>query len=328
MEYDDIQGSALITVAWPKDYVISTAGCPYCNTERCQIFDAEEIKSGPGDESLFLTTHVLEINEEKTCDEKRCPASSLWKEISSKQYFVADVENLTLAMTHFITAHHFHEQRNEKSSEFSVSSDQMTGALVRGYGKSKQVLKNFRRELFNSISLKQVLAAANVSLDEVQFANNTLRRTGCTLSFQLSYSNYKSSDISDYFSDDGNNNTNGSYVKIFRKIFSEPNYAPNFRIRIFDEGHFYSQTTTHYSDSRNTRTRIITNGILIQLKQHGKLGRFSFMALIIKLASVGGFLTLISTIVDYFGLLVPPKNETSVSLPKVKYEQITKPKKE
>jgi len=296
LEFDSVTTAVNLKLKWPTG-ILRLSDSAYCaettaadgSKRPCVMWDKYEVGRYRNDNSFFITTKVKETHEKRVCplNSAECPIKNIWNKTSSKTYFVNGVDSLVLRISHSFTASHFYEETH--NPEYSLTSNEMSGVFVAGRGPIK-VLNRFPIGESDGFNVGALLEAAQLSLDaeshepsNVHGKNLTFRNSGFVIALDLLYHNTI---------------CKGSFTE---KIWSGclmGTTRPVYRYRVSATP---APTRFHeiQEDSETgTRVRRSLHGILVQVHQSGKIGRFSISVLLIQIAAGLSFLSLATMIVD------------------------------
>eukprot|EP01127_Copromyxa_protea_P013190 TRINITY_DN3523_c0_g1_i1.p1 TRINITY_DN3523_c0_g1~~TRINITY_DN3523_c0_g1_i1.p1 ORF type:complete len:368 (+),score=40.11 TRINITY_DN3523_c0_g1_i1:165-1106(+) len=289
--------------------VIDTDVLPYCNAEgedenMCVLWDKYQVGIPRGDKSLLIVTKVKEVVERRMCPigATSCPVPGIWQEVNKTSRFIAGVERTQLQLEHSFVAPLFYEESGH-SSDYSRDNKDMNGVFIRGHGSESVITHKFETRDPDSIPLPALLAAADVkSLDITtdiigDNGNKTLRDSGFYLYVDIYYNNIR---------------CDGSLSCAFGTVEPEYRYRANM---VPQEVH----VTKIVSENRQegTRLRRVFYGVVINIKQSGKIGRFSLTALMFQIVGGLGMLAISTAVVDTFGPYFMSKFD------EIKYDMIT-----
>eukprot|EP01126_Amoeba_proteus_P003032 TRINITY_DN10988_c0_g1_i2.p1 TRINITY_DN10988_c0_g1~~TRINITY_DN10988_c0_g1_i2.p1 ORF type:complete len:352 (+),score=44.67 TRINITY_DN10988_c0_g1_i2:722-1777(+) len=282
LEYDVVLGAAITKLDWEGK--LDTSQLSYCQKKKCVIWDTYEAGLSNGGGNLLIVTRVKETKEKRKCGvhSSLCD-SNVWEELSVDNWYIAGVESMVLKVSHSYLAPHFYEDSGH-SKTFSSSNKEMAGVLLKGQGEEVQVLQVFNRSKYDSIPIQNLLAAAEVdSLDARNIyheKNRTLRHTGFHMDLDISYNNVRcSGELSCWF---------GTRKTTYRH-----------RANLIPQDTFVT-LIVNQDETNGTRVRRSLYGIEVSVKQSGRIGRFSYGALLSRLVEGVGMLTMANLIVDFF----------------------------
>ncbi|XP_032240708.1 P2X receptor E isoform X2 [Nematostella vectensis] len=302
-----------ILVSDPKDDndnhpVIKTHVPSYCckgNANRtcslCEYIDAQELSWPIESHTINLMTFGKDRWQVKQRNDSFLKQEFV--NIREKKYFTVNPEEVMIKVEHSIVATRF--TRKSGKEQVAASQRSMKGYLYDAQGKIIQSIPatNFKKPGLgqaDKLTVQELLNAAGIdSLEQPSDALNakgkSFRRHGMVLHVGICYHNTETTLI-------GTGNIEYSY-HVRRIPYAD--YRINQVIPIIgaDDFSFTDDKTLTRPEKRLFRKRY---GIKIEFHQSGKLGRFSLPALLLKLVSGVGLLTLTATIVDTAALYLLP----------------------
>jgi len=221
------------------------------------------------------------------CDDK------IWDEVSQDSFYIADIDNLQLVIHHSMQAPLFFEESGH-TSDFADSNYNLFGVLLPPYGSKIKTKMEFPFGDWDKLrvsdfikGLPSVDSSSTLFLDSAADAPDHLgksfRESGLIAHIDIGYNNIRC---------DGSLNCAFGAVPITYR----------YRCSRVSEAH-HSDTELIQTNSTH-RIRIERYGILLKFIQTGRLGRFSFMQLLINIVGGLGCLTIVVTILDLFAVYI------------------------
>ncbi|PFX25533.1 P2X receptor E [Stylophora pistillata] len=264
----------------------------------CQVMDARELSWPVESRTISLTTFAKDRWQTKNMSSSG--KFGQFQTIRENLYFTVQPEQMMIKIEHAVLATKFLTGKGGK--DLAASQRNMKGYL---YGHDGSVIKslssnekNGMRGMADKLTIEEILQAAGVtSLDEPSDALNAkgkpFRRHGIVLHMAINYQNAKSTWL-------GTGDIEYSY-QVRRIPYAD--YRVNEVIPVIDATDFTNPSLERHQEKRLFRKRY---GIKIEFHQSGRLGHFSFPALLQHLVSAVGLLTLTATIVDILVLYILP----------------------
>lgn len=286
----------------PPD-LIDTRLLPYCrqsshsarDAKPCLIWDDDDILVQRGTHAALITTRVQRYLEKRVCGPTEVSCGAIWEEVSHDDYYIADTENFELGVYHSMQAPHFFEESGH-SHAFAEGNLHMKGVLMKGQGDAKAVLKKFPEGECDHFKLTELLAAADVTLNDLSDApgqeRKPLRASGLILHADLAYNNIRC---------DGK----------LKCAFGQGDISYRYRIYRVPESNSEMVEVKKLNDTH--RVRSVKQGIQVNFAQTGKIGRFSAQVLIVNLCSGLGMMAIATVVVDAIAIYVLPKKTTYFS---------------
>ncbi|KAK2569056.1 P2X receptor E [Acropora cervicornis] len=244
----------------------------------CQFLDAQELSWPVESHTISLTTFA------KDRWQMRNTSFSSMKSL----YFTARPESMLVKIEHAVLA----TKLFSGGTDLAASQRKMKGYLIADENMNP-------RGRADRLPIQEILNAAGVaSLDEVSDALNAkgkpFRRHGIVLHVTIHYQNTDSTIL-------GTGDITYSY-HVRRIPYAD--YRVNQLMPVRSEREFAADSNHRaHQENRLFRKRY---GIKIEFHQSGRLGHFSFPALLMRLVSGVGLLTLTATIVDILTLYILP----------------------
>ncbi|XP_074638641.1 P2X receptor E-like isoform X1 [Acropora palmata] len=265
----------------------------------CQFLDAQELSWPVESHTISLTTFAKDRWQMRNTSFSSMSNPTQFETIKESLYFTARPESMLVKIEHAVLA----TKLFSGGTDLAASQRKMKGYLIGHDGKVLRSLsadENMNpRGRADRLPIQEILNAAGVaSLDEVSDALNAkgkpFRRHGIVLHVTIHYQNTDSTIL-------GTGDITYSY-HVRRIPYAD--YRVNQLMPVRSEREFAADSNHRaHQENRLFRKRY---GIKIEFHQSGRLGHFSFPALLMHLVSGVGLLTLTATIVDILTLYILP----------------------
>eukprot|EP01112_Ceratiomyxa_fruticulosa_P010840 TRINITY_DN2882_c0_g1_i5.p1 TRINITY_DN2882_c0_g1~~TRINITY_DN2882_c0_g1_i5.p1 ORF type:complete len:412 (+),score=47.57 TRINITY_DN2882_c0_g1_i5:98-1333(+) len=326
LEYETPTGVLSVTLKKPRNLTIDASeNTHYCvdesshsdkgvYTSKCKIWHPLDIVYPPSTgDTISITTSITEMNWERVCAENALQCDKIYEETSNDHFFIAGIEQMELTIEHTmqvnkftaekLTDRFYHNDDDEEtvSSElFTESSRNMEGKLLSSNGTTLLYFSEFRRD---RIPIQTLLQAAGTSLDDISDNQvrhgykpkhpKTLRSRGLVLYISLSY-----------------DNTEETWFGVGAPKYSYRVYRLHETSHQLIEPLLEDHESTDPENEKNhlghKRTFRKRSGIYLKFDITGRIGRPSFMAFLINVASAMSLVTIASLIVDQLALYILP----------------------
>jgi len=262
---------------------------PYCclndtTCEQCRFLDGLSLNWPVESKAVTISTFVKERYEKQNLkDRLTVKNGATFKVVRESDYYSLNPEESLIKVEHSIMS---------SSTNLSASHRMMTGGLYDVEGNIIKILNSSERSRVDKLLLKDILQAANISLDDTSDAMNSngrsYRKNGVVLQVLIDYRNAETFTV-------GTNKMSYSY---------HVRHIPYSDYRVKQEIPIPDQ-----EGNINQRVVLKRYTTRIEFSQIGKIGRFSLSSLLLQLASLMGLLTLTATIIDTIALYVIPNKE-------------------
>jgi hypothetical protein len=293
---------------------------PYCSKHPsipCHYMDSQEMTWPWDSRAITVTTHAKDklqqvVNSASSDRDKQSKDSideaqasfestgTTYKDVKKTEYFTANPEYVLVKIDHSVVATKFTDASGRES--LACSHRKMVGHLYSCNGTRLRELNEWSRGYRTSdkVTVKELMGAAGLfdleaTSDAISAGNESYRERGCVIRVSIAYDNWRKTLI-------GTHDIEYSYY-VKRLPYIDYVIKEVQPIRDMHE-------TSHFTSSPEYRLQRKRYAVRIEFEQSGSLGKFSLSALVIKLASSVGLLTLTATMIECLALYILPGRQT------------------